>query len=60
MNKNYEVGSIVIMKKNHPCGSNKWQILRTGVDIKLKCIGCNHVVMISRIDFEKRLKKVEV
>ena len=60
MNKNYEVGSIVVMKKNHPCGSNKWQVLRTGVDIKLKCVGCSHVVMITRLDFEKRLKKVEV
>lgn len=60
MNKNYSVGSIVVMKKPHPCGVNKWQVLRTGVDIKLKCVGCNHVVMITRLDFEKRLKKVEV
>lgn len=60
MNKNYDVNSIVIMKKNHPCGSNKWQILRTGVDIKLKCLGCGHVIMISRLDFERMLKKVEV
>lgn len=60
MNKSYESGSIVIMKKVHPCGSNKWQVLRTGVDIKLKCMGCGHVVMLTRIDFEKRLKKVEV
>lgn len=60
MNKSYENGSIVIMKKVHPCGSNKWQVLRTGVDIKLKCMGCGHVVMLTRIDFEKRLKKVEV
>lgn len=60
MNKSYDVNSIVVMKKNHPCGSNKWQILRTGVDIKLKCLGCGHVIMISRLDFDKRLKKVEV
>lgn len=60
MNKNYEVGNIAVMKKNHPCGSNRWQILRTGVDIKLKCMGCSHVVMLTRLDFEKRLKKVEV
>ena len=59
MNKVYDVGSIVIMKKNHPCGSNRWEILRVGVDIKIKCLGCGHVVMISRLDFEKRLKKVE-
>lgn len=60
MNKSYDVNSIVVMKKNHPCGSNKWQILRTGVDIKLKCLGCGHVIMISRLDFERMLKKVEV
>ena len=36
--KEYKLGSIVIMKKNHPCGENKWQITRVGVDIKLSCI----------------------
>lgn len=59
MNKIYDVGSIVVMKKDHPCGFNRWEILRVGVDIKIKCLGCGHVVMISRLDFEKRLKKVE-
>lgn len=57
---NYTVGSIVVMKKAHPCGGFRWQILRVGVDIKIKCLECGHVVMISRLDFEKRLKKVEV
>lgn len=57
---NYTVGSIVIMKKAHPCGGFRWQILRVGVDIKIKCLECGHVVMISRLDFEKRIKKVEV
>ena len=59
MNRDYKVGSIVITRKNHPCGSNRWEVLRTGVDIKIKCLGCGHVVMLSRVDFEKRLKKVE-
>lgn len=57
---NYAVGSVVVMKKAHPCGGFRWQILRVGVDIKIKCLECGHVVMISRLDFEKRLKKVEV
>ena len=57
---NYTGGSIVIMKKAHPCGGFRWQILRVGVDIKIKCLECGHIVMISRLDFEKRLKKVEV
>ncbi|CCY44865.1 putative uncharacterized protein [Clostridium sp. CAG:1193] len=56
--KEYKLGSIVIMKKNHPCGENKWQITRVGVDIKIKCMKCNHEVMLSRLDFEKKLKKV--
>ncbi len=38
--KEYKLGSIVIMKKNHPCGENKWEITRVGVDIKNKCIKC--------------------
>ena len=56
--KEYEEGSIVVMKKGHPCGENSWKVLRTGVDVKLKCNKCDRIVMISRIDFEKRLKKV--
>lgn len=56
--KECKLGSIVIMKKNHPCGENKWQITRVGVDIKIKCMKCNHEVMLSRLDFEKKLKKV--
>lgn len=47
------------MKKQHPCKkSNQWKIVRMGADIKIKCLGCNAIVMFSRRDFEKRLKKV--
>lgn len=56
--KEYKMGSIVVMKKSHPCGENKWEITRIGVDIKIKCLKCNHEVMLSRLDFEKKLKKV--
>ena len=55
---NYKLGSIVIMKKPHPCGTNKWQITRVGADIKIKCIECNREIMLPRIDFNKKLKKV--
>ena len=58
MNKEYKLGSIVVMKKPHPCGFNEWEIVRLGADIKLKCTNCNRVIMISRIDFNKNLKKV--
>lgn len=58
LNKDYKLGSVVTMKKEHPCGSNEWTITRMGADIKIKCNGCGHTVMIPRIDFNKKLKKV--
>lgn len=58
MNKEYKLGSKVIMKKSHPCGGNEWEITRTGVDIKIQCIKCGRSVMMNKIDFDKRIKKV--
>ncbi|MDO5649321.1 MAG: DUF951 domain-containing protein [Gallicola sp.] len=55
----YKIGDIVTLKKGHPCGENKWEVLRTGVDIKLKCLGCEKVVWLSRIDFDKRIRKIK-
>ncbi len=46
------------MKKQHPCGTNKWSITRVGVDIKIKCINCGREIMLDRLIFEKKLKKV--
>ena len=54
---NYELGDIVTLKKGHPCGENKWEITRTGVDIKLRCTKCDREIWMSRIDFEKRVRK---
>lgn len=54
----YALNDIVEMKKPHPCGVNLWQIIRVGADIKIECTGCGHIVMMSRYDFNKRLKKV--
>lgn len=54
----YDLGDVVMMKKPHPCGANEWEIIRMGADIKIKCLGCGHIVMLSRRNFEKRLKKV--
>ena len=51
----YNVGDIVKTKKAHPCGSKEWEITRIGVDFKLKCLGCEHVIMIPR---EKALKMI--
>ncbi len=55
----FHVGDIVTMKKNHPCGSNRWEILRTGMDFGIKCCGCGHFVMIPRPRFEKAVRTVE-
>ena len=57
-NNKYELGSKVVMKKQHPCWTNEWEIVRVGADIKIKCTNCNHVVMLSRVDFNKKLKKI--
>lgn len=58
LNNKYELGSIVIMKKEHPCGTNKWEIIRVGADIKIKCLNCGRVIMLPRVEFDKKLKKV--
>lgn len=58
MDKNYTLGTKVIMKKQHPCGTNLWEIVRLGADIKLKCLNCNRLVMIPRVEFNKKLKKI--
>ena len=57
-NKEYTLGSHVIMKKKNPCGSNEWEIIRLGADIKIKCFGCGRMIFISRIEFNKKIKKV--
>ena len=54
----YEVGDKIRMKKKHPCGSFEWEILRVGMDIKLKCLGCGHELMLPRSKAEKSIKRV--
>ena len=54
----YEVGDIVKLKKQHPCGSNEWEVLRVGVDYRIKCVGCGHILLIPRIKLEKMIKNV--
>ncbi len=53
----YSVGDVVMTKKQHPCGENKWEVLRIGIDFKLKCLGCGHIVMLKRESFLKAVKK---
>ncbi len=52
------VGDILTMKKEHPCGSREWQVLRTGADFRLRCCGCGREVMGPRSKFEKNIRQV--
>lgn len=56
--KVYQLGDIVQMKKPHPCGTNEMEIIRMGMDIRIKCTGCKHSVLVPRAKFESKLKKV--
>lgn len=58
MRVNYKLGDIIVMKKVHPCGSNEFEIIRLGADIKLKCMKCGHVIMLPRIELNKKIKRV--
>lgn len=54
----YELGDIVEMKKPHACQTNRWEIIRMGMDIKIKCSNCQHIVMMPRREFDKKMKKI--
>ncbi|GKV70547.1 hypothetical protein NCCP2716_30450 [Sporosarcina sp. NCCP-2716] len=56
--KQFGLNDIVEMKKQHPCGTNSWKIIRMGADVRIKCQGCGHSIMIPRNDFAKKLKRV--
>lgn len=57
--KKYKVDDIVSLKKGHPCGENKWKIERMGADMKLRCQGCDKIIWMKRIDFDKRVRKIQ-
>lgn len=56
---NIQVGNIVTLKKQHPCGSKEWEVLRVGADFRLKCVGCGHQIMIPRATVEKNIKEIK-
>ena len=58
MNKEYKLEDIVVMKKPHACKTNEWKITRVGVDIKIKCVNCGREIMMDRLEFERKIKKV--
>ena len=52
------VQDILVMKKAHPCGDKRWEVLRTGMDFRLRCLGCGHEVMLPRSKAEKNIRQV--
>jgi hypothetical protein len=56
--KVFQMGDVVQMKKAHPCGSNEMEVIRMGMDIRIRCVGCKHSVLVPRAKFESKLKKV--
>ena len=58
--KQYGLGDIVEMRKPHACQTNRWEVTRLGMDIRIKCEKCQHIVTMTRRDFDKKLKKILV
>lgn len=58
IDNDFSLGDRVVMRKPHACGSNEWEITRTGADVKIKCLGCGRVVMLDRGDFMRAAKRI--
>lgn len=54
----FNLGDIVEMKKQHPCGSSAFEVIRLGADIKIKCTECSRIIMLPRSKFQKDAKKI--
>lgn len=53
-----QVGDKVKLKKQHPCGSFEWDVLRIGIDFRLQCCGCGHMIMVPRTQAEKNIRQI--
>lgn len=58
VDKQFGLNDVVQMKKQHPCGENRWRVIRMGMDVRIKCLGCDRSVLIPRRDFAKKMKKI--
>ena len=52
------IGDILVMKKEHPCGEKRWLVMRSGMDFRLKCLGCGHEVLTPRSKAEKNIRQI--
>lgn len=57
-NQSYDLHDLIEMKKVHACQENKWEIIRMGADIRIKCLGCGQLVLMPRREFNRKMKKV--
>ena len=53
------VGDLVTMKKQHPCGEHRWEVLRIGADFRMRCLGCGREVMAPRSRIERHIRKID-
>ena len=53
------LGDVLTMKKTHPCGSRQWLVLRTGMDFRLRCLGCGHEILTPRSKAEKNIRSID-
>ena len=53
-----QLGDTLVMKKEHPCGDKRWLVMRTGADLRLRCIGCGHEIMVPRFKAEKNVRSI--
>ncbi|CAG9622891.1 DUF951 domain-containing protein [Sutcliffiella rhizosphaerae] len=60
VDKEFMLNDVVEMKKAHPCGTNRWKVIRMGMDIRIKCEGCDHTVLMPRKEFTRKIKKILV
>ncbi|MBU1093428.1 MAG: DUF951 domain-containing protein [Firmicutes bacterium] len=56
----YTIGDHLITKKKHVCGSAEWEVMRMGIDIKLKCVKCGREIMMFKADLDKKVKVVQI
>jgi hypothetical protein len=52
------LNDVLVLKKKHPCGGDRWKVLRVGMDFRLRCLGCGHELLVPRVKAEKNIRKV--
>lgn len=54
----FRLGDVLVLRKQHPCGENRWEVVRTGADIRLRCLGCGRYVLLPRPKVERAVKQI--